>query len=110
MTRGQRAQDGDTFVNKNGYHHTRVNGSWMATHRLVAEQKLGRPLGEDEFVAFADLNRSNLHPDNIVIKKRGKTSARRRHAQLVARIDELYAELEEVCKELGENPPRFPGL
>lgn len=108
MARGQRAQDGDTFTNKNGYHHTRVEGKWIATHRLVAEKKLGRPLEDDEFVGFADLDRSNLHPDNIIIKKRGKTSARRRYAQLVARLDELHEELRNVCKELDEEPPRFP--
>jgi hypothetical protein len=108
MARGRAAQDGDTFVNKNGYHHTRVAGEWVGTHRLVAAQKLGRPVGKDEYVSFKDGDRTNLDPGNIVIKKLGAASLRKRYAQLVARIDDAIGELEVVCKELGEEVPRFP--
>lgn len=108
MTRGATSKDGDTFVNANGYHHTRVNGKWVATHRLVAEEKLGRALRGDEFVSFLDGDRNNLLADNIIIKKRGATSVRRRKAQLVARIEELYGQLADVCKELGEPVPKIP--
>lgn len=103
MVRGRAAADGDTFVNKNGYHHTRVDGSWVATHYLVAAKKLGRPVGKDEYVSFADGNRGNLALDNILVKKRGQASLRRRKAQLVARIADLQAELDIVNKELGED-------
>lgn len=108
MARGRAAVDGDTFVNKNGYHHTRVDGSWVATHYLVAAEKLGRAVGKDEYVSFADGDRSNLRPDNILVKKRGQSSLRRRQAQLVAKIDEAIGELQVICEELGEEVPRFP--
>lgn len=108
MSRGRAAVDGDTFVNKNGYHHTRVEGEWVATHYLVAQAKLGRPVGKDEYVSFANGDRSNLDPSNILVKKRGQSSLRRRQATLVAKIDEAVAELEVICKELGEPVPTFP--
>lgn len=108
MGRGRTAVDGDTFVNANGYHHTRVEGTWVATHYLVAQEKLGRPVRKDEFVSFLDGKRDNLRPENIVVKKRGQTSLRRRHAQLVARIDDLCDELSEICRELDLDMPRFP--
>mgnify|MGYP001062732174 CR=1 FL=1 len=102
MSRGRAARDGDTFVNQNGYHHTRVEGIWVATHRLLAEEKLGRKLGTDEYASFLDGDRTNLDPENIVVKKRGKTSIRRRRAQLVAKIEELQAELAEIDEQLKE--------
>jgi hypothetical protein len=100
MSRGKAAADGSTFINQNGYHHTRVEGQWVSTHRLLAEEKLGRKLGPDEFASFLDGDRTNLTPENIIVKKRGQTSLRRRRAQLVARIEELQAELEIIDAEL----------
>jgi len=100
VSRGKSADDGATFVNQNGYHHTRVDGAWVATHRLVAEKKLGRPLGPDEFASFVDGDRSNLDPSNIIVKKRGQTSLRRRRALLVSRLEELKAQLEVIDAEL----------
>jgi hypothetical protein len=80
----------------------------MATHRLVAEQKLGRALGRDEYTSFVDGNKENLSPDNIIVKKRGQASDRQRYNSLVARVTDLYDELHELAIELGEEPPRFP--
>jgi hypothetical protein len=36
-------------------------------HRIVAEQKLGRPLQKGEVVHHIDGNRHNNHPDNLMI-------------------------------------------
>jgi len=58
MPRGKAAQDGDTFVNQNGYHHTRVDGKWKPTAHIIAETNLGRPIDHDnEIVRFADGDR-----------------------------------------------------
>jgi len=65
--RGRRSQVGDTRVSLNGYHYTRTEDKWELTHRLIAEEKLGRPLAEDERIRFADNDRTNLDPDNIVV-------------------------------------------
>lgn len=101
MPRGVAAKDGDTFVNKNGYHHTRVDGKWRSTAHVIMEEKLGRPLDkETEMVRFADGNRTNLDPDNIVLQARpGQRSREARIAQIEAKIFDLQAELLELQRE-----------
>lgn len=95
MPRGKAAKDGDTFVNQNGYHHTRVEGAWRPTAHLIAERNLGRPIDHDnELVRFVDGNRSNLDRTNIVVQPRpNKKSREARIAQLEFRIADLQAEL-----------------
>lgn len=96
MTRGRASQVGDTRWSPNGYHYTRTARGWQLTHRLVAEETLGRPVGEDERVRFLDGDRTNLDPDNIeVYKSKPQTPARRR-AQIEAKIADLQAQLEEL--------------
>ena len=96
MPRGGTAEEGATFVNANGYSYTKVAGSWKATAHVVAEQKLGRPLREDEMTRFADGDRANLHPNNITVVKRPSKSVERKKASLQARIAELQAQLAEL--------------
>lgn len=95
MPRGVKAEDGSTFVNANGYHHTRVGGKWRPTAHLLAEEKLGRPLDpKADQVRFADGDRYNLDPSNIVVQpKRDRHSKEARIAQLEVRIAELQQEL-----------------
>jgi hypothetical protein len=98
MPRGVKAEDGSTFVNANGYHHTRVDGKWRPTAHLIAEEKRGRPLNpKTDQVRFADGDRSNLDPANIVVQpKRDRRSREARMAQLEVRIAELQQELQEL--------------
>ena len=42
---------------------------WRKVARMVAEWKLGRRLQTGEYIFFADKNRRNCEPENIVIKK-----------------------------------------
>jgi len=42
---------------------------YIPEHRLVAEQKLNRKLNKGEVVHHIDGNRSNNHPDNLVVFK-----------------------------------------
>jgi hypothetical protein len=65
--RGKASSIGDTRVSLNGYHYTRTETGWQLTHRLVAEEKLGRPLRENERIRFVDNDRTNLDSDNIVV-------------------------------------------
>jgi hypothetical protein len=101
LPRGQAAKDGDTFVNANGYHHTRVEGRWRATHHLIIEEKLGRPIDHAvEMVRFADGDRRNLKPENIVIQARvNRRSKEAIITKLQSRIADLQAELELLLKE-----------
>lgn len=102
MARGKAASVGDTRVSANGYHYTRTETEWRLTHHIIAEQKLGRPLADDERAVFVDKDRRNLDPRNIFVAKRGKSNLRRRRAQIEARIDELKGELAWIEKQLGE--------
>ena len=100
MTRGLVSEVGETRVSANGYHYTRTKERWRLTHHLIAEQKLGRALKEDERVTFKDKNKRNLDPDNIVVVLQGRSSLHRRKAQLEARIEELQAELAALEEEI----------
>jgi len=91
MPRGKPSKDGDTNVAKNGYHYTKVDGHFRLTHHIIAEQALGRSIEPDETVSFADNDRTNLDPTNIVVSRR-KTSLNGKIAALTARILELTAE------------------
>lgn len=41
-------------------------------HRIVAEQKIGRPLGKDEVVHHIDRNKRNNSPDNLMVCTRSE--------------------------------------
>ncbi len=93
MARGAAAKEGDTRIAKNGYHYTRTAIEWRLTHHIIAEEKYGRKVNtEKERVVFVDGKRDNLIPSNIEIREQGKTSTKRRIAQIEARILELEAE------------------
>lgn len=97
MPRGERSSVGAKRMAPNRYEYTKLdNGKWELTHRLIAEQKLGRKLRPNERVKFKDNNRSNLDPDNIVVTETGASSTERRRAQLQVRIEELQAELDSL--------------
>jgi DNA-binding NarL/FixJ family response regulator len=49
------------------YQAIKHNGQKRDLHRVIAEQKLGRPLGTDEVVHHIDGNKQNNHPDNIEV-------------------------------------------
>jgi hypothetical protein len=106
MPRGKTAEIGDTRVAPNGYHYTRTEGGWVLTHHLAAEKLLGRPLRAEERVKFKSKDKTNFSPSNIEVILKGKSSLRRRKAQLEARIEELQAELKYVNNELQNGSPR----
>jgi hypothetical protein len=67
--RGRKANVGDTRTSLNGYDYTRTEKGWQLTHRLIAEDKLGRELEPDERIKFIDNDRTNLDPNNIMVYK-----------------------------------------
>lgn len=101
MPRGVPAADGTTRISPNGYHYTRKGGRWRLTHHLVAEKMLGRPIDTDkEMVRFRTGNKLDLRPDNIEIIPKNKSTARKRLANIEAKIDELVAQRDELKSEL----------
>ena len=98
--RGRKSKTGDTRTAANGYHYTRTKSGWVLTHRITAEQKLGRSLAYDERVRYVDGDRSNFNdPDNLNVYKVREASAAKRKARIEARIDELQAQLLELERE-----------
>jgi hypothetical protein len=91
MVRGTPTSIGERRVSQNGYDYTRCENGWVLTHRLIAEQKLGRPLGEDERVAFVDGDRTNLDPNNVTVSTKRTTSIKRQIAKNKVKIQELRA-------------------
>jgi hypothetical protein len=57
----------DRFVDGQGYVKIRVNGRLRHEHRVVMEQKLGRPLQKGERVLWKDGDRTNNDPENLVL-------------------------------------------
>jgi hypothetical protein len=95
--RGERSDVGSTRVSANGYHYTKTDDGWELTHRIVvAREVLGRPLQDDERVRFEDGDRTNLDPRNLVVYRVRQSSKERRRAQLLARRQEIDAELADL--------------
>lgn len=101
--RGSRSEVGDTRVSKNGYHYTKTEEKWELTHHLIAQEKLGRPLSADERAVFVDGDRTNLDPGNIDVRRKATASLRKKEANLVARIEEMQAELDAVRMQIKKN-------
>lgn len=101
VTRGTPSPVGAERVAPNGYWYRKTEDrGWQLVHRLVAEEKLGRQLTENEFATFSDGDKQNFDPDNIIVQLRGKASLRKRLAQVEARIDELTATRDELKARL----------
>jgi hypothetical protein len=101
--RGSRSEPGETRVAKNGYHYTRTEEKWRLTHHLIAEEKLGRPLSPHERVVFRDNDRTNLDPSNIQVKRKTTSQLRKKEEALVARLEEVQAELDAVRNQIQKN-------
>lgn len=101
MARGKNVAPGATRISANGYHYTKKqDGKWELTHRIVAEEKLGRPLRENERVRFLDGNKDNRDPDNIEVYVTKDRSPRAELARLLAKREELDLRIEELQREL----------
>jgi hypothetical protein len=101
MPRGSAAEVGTERKSPNGYLYRKTkNDGWQLVHRLVAEEKLGRRLYANEYATFADGDRTNLDPKNIIIRLRGRSSLRRRLAVIDDHIRELQAAKEEIIRRL----------
>lgn len=98
MPRGKPSKDGATNVAANGYHYTKVDGKFRLTHHIIAERALGRAIAPDELVSFADNDRTNLDPSNIVVSKK-KASLDARIAALQAKKLEVEAELDKLLEQ-----------
>lgn len=86
--------------NANGYTYIKRDGKWVPKQYIVAEEKLGRPVADDELVRFADGNRENFDLRNIVVIPK-RFSPKAKVAQLQARIDDLIAQRDAIIAQYG---------
>jgi len=70
---------GDTRPHMLGYIYRRVVGhpsadrfGWILEHRLVLEEKIGRPLTSEDICHHIDGNKTNNHPDNLTVLDRAQ--------------------------------------
>jgi len=105
MPRGVSSNVGDERTSPNGYRYVRTESGWKLLHRVIAEEKLGRELNGNEYVAFKDNDRTNLEPENIEVRQRGRSSLRRRLALVNSRLQDLAGVKEdlETRLEIQEN-------
>lgn len=99
MARGRASQVGDTRTSPNGYHYTRTEAGWQLTGRLVAAEKLGRDLKDNERIRYVNGDRTDLSPTNIEVYETRERSKAARRARIMARIEELQAELDSLDEE-----------
>lgn len=102
MPRGRAAEVGTETTNVNGYVQVKTEDrGWIGKHTLVLEEKLGRRLRPGERAFFQDGDKSNLHPDNIVLSEtRSFKSIKARIAKLQAEIEDRQALINDLELEL----------
>lgn len=101
MARGRKSKPGDTRWSPNGYHYTRTKTKWELTHKLIAEETLGRPLRDNERIRYKDGDRRNLSPENIAVYTVKERSGEAKLAALKAKRDDLDAQIRELENELA---------
>lgn len=97
MARGQEANIGAKRTAPNGYEYTKTQNGWELTHRLIAAEKLGRPLESSERTKFVDGDRTNLDPDNIEVHTVRNTKEMR-----IKRIKDRIKVLQRELKDLQD--------
>jgi len=100
VPRGKAAPEGATYVSQNGYEYTKRGGKFTATHILRIEEHLGRSLRPSERVKFKDGNKQNLSIENLEVVIKGSASLATQRARLVARRDELNAQIQDIDDQL----------
>lgn len=102
MPRGQTAEVGTENVNSLGYTQVKTEDrGWVGKHVIILEKKLGRRLLSGERAVFSDGNKTNLHPDNIVLSgTKTQRSIRARIAKLQAEIEDRQALIKDLESEL----------
>lgn len=110
MPRGEASPVGTRRITQNGYWTTKTENGWRLDHHIIAEEKLGRALEDDERVEFIDGDRTNLKPKNIRIVFVGQRrtpyeKARKRLLRIEAWKERLDHEISELKIELDELDP-----
>jgi hypothetical protein len=99
------AEYGSERVAPNGYTYVKVSPvrGWVLKHWLVFEEKAGRLVDSStEQIRFADADRTNFAPENIISIPKGKVQLRGKLARLYAARTEVQAQIDYYEKQLEE--------
>lgn len=99
MARGKQASIGDERTSQNGYLYIKTPQGWRLKHQIILEEKLGRPLADNERCCFEDGDRTNLDPENLSVYIKASQTRGKRKAWLEAKIEELQAELDLLSED-----------
>lgn len=88
-------------VNGQGYRVVYRNGRRVMEHKVVAEEKIGRPLASDEVVHHVDGNRSNNSPKNLVVMKRAEHDKLKDGARRYNHINQLTEDAANMLFGIG---------
>lgn len=103
MPRGQASPIGTETINANGYTQVKTEEGWIGKHTVILEEKLGRKLRPGEKARFLDNDRSNLHPDNIVlVEHTGTKSIKAKIAKYRSEIEDREAMIKILEEQLEE--------
>lgn len=69
------------------------------THRIVAEQKLGRPLAPGEVVHHIDENKRNNHPDNLQVFA-SQVEHAKHHIENLNKIKKLKSRAKKINEQI----------
>ena len=88
---------GSTRRDKDGYQWTKVGepNKWTMTHRLIYQEQVG-PIPPGMAVVFKDGNRSNMHPDNLILQDRSqlmRTNTIQRYPEELQQLMKTLAKL-----------------
>jgi hypothetical protein len=103
LPRGRVSKVGDENTNALGYRQIKTaDRGWIGKHIVILEKKLGRQLRHGERAIFSDSDKTNLHPDNIVLAgTKTQKSIQARIAKLQAEIEDRQAIIKELEEELN---------
>lgn len=98
MSRGEPVPVGTETPTPQGYTLVKTEDGWKLKHKVVIEEKLGRPVKSTERVYFIDNDRTNCHPDNLEVRAISPKST----ARLEARLQHIEEQAQEIRRELEE--------
>ena len=93
---GRVLMKGYWHIYKPEHPHAVKGGKYVAEHRLVMEEKLGRYLTRKEVVHHVDGDRQNNHPDNLMMFP---TNAKHLQTELKGRVPNWTKEGKESMRE-----------